>query len=181
MSRLYINTNRDHTKFYVGITTNLANREWHHKKNPIAWVKRNNIYKQIWVSPKAYDTKQALALEFEKTLSMMRRYGINNVRGASFIFPNIEKERAFLVKTICHFGDLCYKCGKGGHYSGVCTQPLSAEEREYVFDKILESANTRTWGGVLRSDSKTVNRLYERDGMLFLNEQEYEKFTKSKD
>ncbi|CAL6101250.1 Conserved_hypothetical protein [Hexamita inflata] len=55
------------------------------------------------------------------TLELMRKYGIDNVRGASYVKVNFTQEdRKQINQLICHQYDLCQGCGQGNHFIKEC-------------------------------------------------------------
>ena len=59
--------------------------------------------------------------EEKYTLQAMERYGVDNVRGGSYCKVYLsEDERKKALQTIRSVGDLCYRCGKKGHFANNC-------------------------------------------------------------
>ena len=56
--------------------------------------------------------------ELVETLTLMRAYGISNVRGARYATETISMRDAFM--SVADVFGLCYQCGRGGHSSATC-------------------------------------------------------------
>jgi len=60
----------------------------------------------------------------------MTKFGIDNVRGGSFCQLNLSNEDKITIqKMISGSTDLCYKCGKSGHYINECNEILVDTEQ----------------------------------------------------
>ena len=57
-----------------------------------------------------------------ETLLGMRKYGINNVRGAQYVGDTSTRARTAFAQ-ICTTFSLCYNCGGPGHASATCKRP----------------------------------------------------------
>lgn len=117
MKKLYV-LKCANDKYYVGTTIreikerveehfSNCGSEWTRKYKPISVVETINICdgseEDIW------------------TKKYMRKYGITNVRGGSYskIILDDYKIKA-LEDEFCTADDLCFKCGKSGHFSSEC-------------------------------------------------------------
>jgi len=129
MSTLYI-LQLEHGKWYVGKTDDINRRYSEHKAgNGSEWTK---IHKPI----KIFQTKELKSEEDENTLTkeLMKKHGIENVRGGSFVQRNIPD---YVKKTIelekRGNTDACFKCGEHGHFAKDCDH----EEDEESDDEII--------------------------------------------
>ncbi len=59
--------------------------------------------------------------EDKYTIKYMRKYGIDNVRGGSFVKVNLDDEHIRTIKRmICSGSNACYNCGSTSHYVKEC-------------------------------------------------------------
>ena len=104
-------------KYYIGKTTNPAFRlQSHFDSNGSKWTQIYKPLKVIEVRPNCnhYD-------EDKITIEYMDRYGINNVRGGSFVTMKLEKSIIETLKKMSNGrNDKCFICGKKGHFAKNC-------------------------------------------------------------
>ncbi len=115
----------DNNKYYIGKTTNLIKRyETHSCGLGSSWTKK---YKPIRIIE--IRTCKQLLDELETTLIYMKKYGIDNVRGACFCGIELSfYDRKMIKKMIADMYDICYKCNKKGHFTSNC--PLNKFEEK---------------------------------------------------
>jgi predicted GIY-YIG superfamily endonuclease len=116
MDTLYVLELEDN-KWYVGKTADLAARFRQHQGGAgSAWTK---IYKPIGVKESrrlkdGYD-------ETNTTKEYMKKYGIDNVRGGSYVQPVLGEEiERVLKQELRGDSDVCFTCGLKGHFAGAC-------------------------------------------------------------
>lgn len=103
-------------KFYVGKTNDLDRR----------WLEHNgNTFGSVWT--KIYNPKEIVEnvqdtgfSELATTLRYMKKYGVNNVRGADYCSVNLTKEQLKEISNhFCADEGNCYSC-EGNHYTSDC-------------------------------------------------------------
>ena len=116
MAYIYVLELTDH-KYYVGKTDSpIARITDHMDSDGAQWTK---LYKPIEI----IEVKRTES-DFEEdqmTLKYMKKYGIFNVRGGSFVQLNLsDEEKSVLTKMLCTESDSCFKCGGTDHYANRC-------------------------------------------------------------
>ena len=114
-------------KYYIGKTSSPKFRlETHFKSYGSAWTNKYKPIKVIELIPNCDDYD-----EDKITKKYMDKYGINNVRGGSFVSVKLKKS-AIDTLTQMNNGtnDKCFICGKKGHFAKECEECEECEEYE---------------------------------------------------
>lgn len=113
-------------KYYIGKTTNQKFRlHSHFDSNGSYWTKKYKPLKVIEIKPNCDDYD-----EDKITRQYMDKYGINNVRGGSFVKVKLDKSTIDTLKKMSNgTNNKCFVCGKLGHFANEC-QDSSEENLE---------------------------------------------------
>lgn len=104
-------------KYYVGKSENLQVRFQEHKQGTgSSWTR---TYKPIRILKKI-----PIESNFEEdkvTKEYMAKYGIENVRGGSYVTKHLsEEDQSILQKEIWGATNKCTRCGRTGHFVANC-------------------------------------------------------------
>ena len=109
-------------KYYIGKTNNpMVRLESHSNANGCAWTKMYKPIELVALIPDCDDYD-----EDKYTRKYMDKYGIDNVRGGSFVSMKLEQsELDLLTKMSNGTNDNCFKCSKPGHFAKYCKETTS--------------------------------------------------------
>lgn len=105
-----------YNKYYIGKTNNPNFRlNDHFDSEGSEWTKK---YKPISVhelKPNSINKDETIV-----TQEYMKKYGIDNVRGGPLCSFDISEHKKSIEHIIKSESDLCYNCGKSGHFANNC-------------------------------------------------------------
>ena len=104
-------------KYYIGKTNNPTFRiNSHFNANGSSWTKLYNPIKVVELIPNCDDYD-----EDKYTRIYMDKYGIDNVRGGSFVTVKLDKSIIKCLKLMNNgTNNKCFTCGEGGHFAKDC-------------------------------------------------------------
>ena len=116
MTNIYI-LKLQHGKYYVGKTNNIKQRKQQHiNGTACSWTKKHPPILVEQIIPNASDFD-----EDKYTKEYMALYGIDNVRGGTYVTEELDEVQHYTVqKEIWGAKNLCTQCGRDGHFVKNC-------------------------------------------------------------
>ena len=106
------------SKYYVGKTSNIEKRMRQHARGSgSSWTRKYPFEKllRVFHNCDSYD-------EDKYTLKLIEKFGVDNVRGGSYISINLSQEEIeSITRRIRMATDRCLKCGSPDHFVYRCT------------------------------------------------------------
>jgi predicted GIY-YIG superfamily endonuclease len=136
MNILYILQLADN-KWYVGKTTDATARfKQHVSGSGSAWTTLYKPIKMVESRPlkDAYD-------ETNTTKDLMKKYGIDNVRGGAYVQPILSEDvEKVLKQELRGDSDTCFKCGLKGHFANKCPVTMRSPTNKPIAPFVSDSA-----------------------------------------
>lgn len=139
MDTLYILECED-GKWYVGKTSDLPRRYAQHAEG------RGSVWTREYAPIRIAETRKVTGPfdETNVTKELMKKYGIDNVRGGAYAAVELPSEQEDLIRhEFRAASDTCFKCGKPGHFANQCkrkssfTGTCSCGKRFLDFDEFM--------------------------------------------
>lgn len=166
-------------KYYVGKTTDINRRYEEHKSgNGSSWTSKYKPIKIMEVRPIKDEHD-----ENNTTKDLMKKYGVDNVRGGSYTQVELPYYLKSALETeIRGNTDACFKCGKQGHFARYCDEEEEDSDEElssYPTTKCHEKSRGNQTGSCFRCGRKGhwANECYAKrhvNGDEFDTDNEYD-------
>ncbi len=139
MTNIYI-LRLEYGKYYIGKSENVINRyNQHINGRGSSWTKK---YKPISIEKTI--TNSSSFDEDKITKEYMSKYGIDNVRGGSYVEMELSDfQKNALKMEIWGAKDLCKKCGRTGHFIKDCYANTDIYGNKIELE---DSSNEDEWG-----------------------------------
>jgi len=174
MSSIYV-LRLEHGRYYVGKSNNVTNRyKQHLNGSGCAWTRK---YKPVSLEKTINNISP---FEEDKiTKEYMSKYGINKVRGGSYVQIELSEFHMNVLKMeIWAAKDLCTQCGRSGHFISDCYAKtdtsgniIENEEEEEWCCEYCDRTFTTAFGCVVHEKSckekNTYNNKKSKEGTCY--------------
>ena len=137
----------ENKKYYIGKTNDFARRFKEHLSGKGSeWTKKYKPIKTLNIIENAssYD-------EDKYTKEMMFKYGIDNVRGGTYITTYLSKnQREFIKRELWSTNNMCLRCGRNNHFVKNCYTFRDIDGR-YINDNITKKLKEEIKSGRLEN------------------------------
>jgi hypothetical protein len=116
----------ENNKYYIGKSNDKEKRiKRHINGNGCTWTKKYKPISEL----EPLTQPQPSFWELWETLELMKKYGVDNVRGSMFTspFPMLREDKIMAAQLYCELYDLCRKCGEKGHFITNCKNTKVAD------------------------------------------------------
>jgi predicted GIY-YIG superfamily endonuclease len=149
----------ENDKWYIGKSDNPEHRFLAHKSGTgSAWTR---LHKPIELHAVFRDVspfhEDALTKEY------MSIYGIDNVRGGSYVRIQLTKgQKDYIMKELWSMKNLCNKCGSSEHWVANCRSLDTIVEEPIVIEEVVATSDTiatlpppKSWFAKINSDLRS--------------------------
>ena len=129
-------------RYYVGKSNNVMNRyQQHLNGSGSAWTR---MYKPVSLEK---TIENVSSFEEDKTTKeYMSKYGIDKVRGGSYVEIELSEFHINALKMeIWAANDLCTQCGRSGHFIKHCYAKTDTSGNKIEYEKSEESEESEEW------------------------------------
>ena len=136
MSKVYVLACAE-KKYYVGKSSNVERRFEEHINGNFGseWTRHYEPLRIIQVKDMTTNYDEA-----NTTLDYMKKYGIDNVRGAQWSNMILTNEQRNTIQTMMN-PNACFECGKDGHFANGCPNRFSQKLQCFRCGKVGHFAN----------------------------------------
>lgn len=147
----------EQNKYYVGKTNNPDFRiNTHLNANGSNWTKKYEPKRLIALYPDCDDDD-----EDKYTKRYMEKYGIDNVRGGSFVQLELSRaNRQTIGQMINGTSDKCFKCGNVGHFARECKNANYNKEIIWCCSKCEKEIGTKKEAKMHEKHCEINNKCY---------------------
>ena len=159
-------------KYYIGKTTNPDFRlNNHFNSEGSIWTKKYEPISICELRPNCTDKDESIV-----TQEYMKKHGIDNVRGGPWCSLDISEHKKTIEHMIKSEDDLCYNCGKSGHFVNQCPLRVKKVKKQKNCDRCGREghtinncyATTDKYGNYLsESDSESDSEYYFENNKCF--------------